>query len=141
MTKPTVWILSIITIFVSAHAYSTVTDWRDTRKAEYADQWEQTARTCYEVIGKYQTAMQSCSYVVGQHIQILNHVRDTELQPVCYKTAYGDYALARQRAGTIEEKYKYYFENLDRETPALSKRYAEAREAAKDVVLPFFIER
>lgn len=93
-----------------------------------ADEWRETAEKQKETIDLYETAAQSCSFVVSNHIQILEGFRDMQVQA----------QICGNKVIPLPQRYNFNITQLEKSTPVLSSQLKDAREAAKKSKLPVF---
>lgn len=114
-------------VYVSSLFVSRMQDSRFNECRTQLASWVETSGEWEAATGQYADAMNDASFVIGQHITLLDAFRKEQVE-----IGVGKWAM-------FEKKYRYNMDNLERVTPDLKKKYENARETQKKIKIPFFM--
>ncbi len=114
------WIMIIVVLFLTCNVIKAMRSHNMDICLTRISNWESAARQEKAVIGSYQETMNIASYVISQHIYMLDGIR--------------------QDNPDFLKKYSYSLSNLERSTPTLKKKYEAAKDAASKIRFPIYLD-
>jgi len=121
------WVIALVSIFVLAKSFAQIRLHNASVCEERMNDWQTFAEKQAEVIDLYALSMKDASYVIGQHIYVLDAARELPVK------------IGENEFQTLQERFSFPIENIEKATKKLKVEYQKAQRDHHALQIPVYI--